>query len=126
MNKILELPNDVVNRQVYYVSDPQDDIYTWANGFSLAITGRPARKIPRPVLRVLGQVGDLISMLTRKPFLITSSRVGSMTSDYRVPLEKTASELGYGPVSLEEGIRKTVGWMESMNTKNFNNSTHPK
>ncbi len=34
-----------------------------------------------------------------------------MTSDYRVPLEKTEKVLGYGPVSLTEGIQRTVEWM---------------
>ena len=72
------------------------DIYAWANGFCQALSGRSAPKIPRLLLRLIALVGDAISVVTGKPFYLTSSRYRSMTSDYPVPMEKTFAALGRG------------------------------
>ncbi len=119
MMRILESPAERVDRQVFYLSDPEGDIYEWANAFSLALRGVPARKVPRGVLKLLGQMGDVLSHLAEKPFLITSSRVHSMTTDYRQPLLKTGEVLGWGPISLEEGVKKTVEWMNESKQSNL-------
>jgi GlcNAc-P-P-Und epimerase len=109
--RALELPEDQVNGKTFYVSDEVTDIFDWASGFCKALCGRPAPKIPRPLLRLIALAGDAISLGTGKPFYLTSSRYRSMTSDYPVPMEKTFAELGRGPYSLEEGIAETVQWL---------------
>ena len=111
MLRVLELPEEKVNHQTFYVGDEVADIYGWANGFCLALCGRKAPKIPRPVLRAIALAGDGISALQSKPFYLTSSRYRSMTSDYPTPMEKTFTVLGRGPFSLEEGIGQTVEWL---------------
>jgi nucleoside-diphosphate-sugar epimerase len=113
MCRILELPRAIVHEQVFYLGDPPGDISGWVNGFSQALRGRPARIVPRFVLRSLGLVGDAISRLIGRPFLITSSRYRSMTSDYLVDMEKTFRVLGPPPISLEQGIAETVKWYRS-------------
>jgi len=109
--RALELPENQVNGETFYVSDEVADIYAWASGFCQALSGRSAPKIPRPLLRMIALVGDAISVVTGKPFYLTSSRYRSMTSDYPVPMEKTFEALGRGPYSLEEGIAETVHWL---------------
>lgn len=115
LDRILQAPPGLVHQQVFYLSDPADDIYTWANAFCLGLHGKPARRVPRPILWVLGQLGDLISFATRKPFYITSSRYRSMTSDYLVPgaVEKTIAALGPPPIPLDAAVRQTVEWLDS-------------
>ena len=34
-----------------------------------------------------------------------------MTTDYIVPLDKSLALLGPGPMSLEDGVKKTVAWL---------------
>jgi nucleoside-diphosphate-sugar epimerase len=34
-----------------------------------------------------------------------------MTTDYVVPLDKSLAILGLAPISLEEGVKKTVAWL---------------
>jgi GlcNAc-P-P-Und epimerase len=110
MRRILELPAEAVHEQVFYVGDFPGDIFHWVDGFSRALRGSPARRVPRPLLRALGLLGDAITQLTGKPFYLTSSRFRSMTSDYLVDMEKTFRVLGPPAISLEEGIRQSVEW----------------
>jgi len=107
----LDQPASEVAGQVFYLSDPVEDIAHWVDEFSLALRGTPARRIPRSMLCGLGKLGDLVEKVRGKPFYISTSRARSMTTDYPVPLEKTFSVLGRGPFSLREGVQATVGWL---------------
>lgn len=109
--RILELPEERVNGQVFYLSDPAGDIYEWASAFCEALNGRPARRVPRAVLRLAGLAGDVITAVTGKKFYITSSRYHSMTTDYVMDLTKTFEILGRGLYSLREGVAETVKWL---------------
>jgi nucleoside-diphosphate-sugar epimerase len=111
MLQVLELPVEKVNGQTFYVGDEVADIYDWASGFCVALCGRPAPKIPRPILRALALAGDVISMVRGKPFYLTSSRYRSMTGDYPTPMGKTFEVLGQGPFDLQDGINQTVTWL---------------
>ncbi len=111
MLQALDLPEDRVNGQTLYVGDEVADIYDWANGFCVALCGRRAPKIPRPLLRTIALGGDIVSAIQGKPFYLTSSRYRSMTSDYPTPMEKTLEILGRGPYSLQQGIDETVAWL---------------
>jgi nucleoside-diphosphate-sugar epimerase len=111
LQQILSLPDEKVAGQVFYLSDPVDDIAHWVDAFSCALQGRPARRIPRQLLFAIGKVGDAIETLSRRPFYINSSRARSMTTDYVVPLDKSLAILGPGPIALEDGVKKTVAWL---------------
>jgi nucleoside-diphosphate-sugar epimerase len=109
----LDQPAEKIHRQTFYVGDPPGDIYHWADAFCRTLTGKPARKVPRPILRAAGLTGDLISTITGKPFYITSSRYHSMVTDYIVPIEKTFTLLGPPKTSLQQGVTETVTWLQS-------------
>ena len=64
-------------------------------------------------MRALALLGDIPSRLTGKPFLINSSRLRSMTTDYNTPMEETFKLLGENPYTLEQGIEETVEWLRS-------------
>lgn len=115
LEAILHADPKSVMGQVFYLSDPPADIYAWANSFCLALRGKPARRVARPILKLLGLAGDFISKLNGKPFYITSSRVNSMTSNYLIPgaIEKTISVLGAPRYSLQEGVVQTMEWLGS-------------
>lgn len=115
MLQALEAPESDVAGRTFYVGDPPDDIYHWANGFSRALRGRSAPRIPRPLLRLAGAIGDGIGACTGRPFYITSSRYRSMVTEYRTPMETSHAVLGRGPFSLEQGIAETVRWLRESN-----------
>lgn len=113
MGALMEQPADKIDRQTFYVGDPPADIFLWADAFCRALNGKPARKVPRPILRTAGLAGDVITAITRKPFYITSSRYRSMVTDYVTPMNKTFTLLGEPKISLEVGVAETVDWLKS-------------
>jgi nucleoside-diphosphate-sugar epimerase len=111
IDRIFALPKPEVGEKMFYVGDQTDDIWHWAAGFCRALHGRTPPRLPRPVLRFLGRLGDGISRLSGKRFYIDSTRVESMTTDYPIDMEKTLRLLGRGSFSLEQGILHTAAWL---------------
>lgn len=60
IQRILELPVNLIDRQTFYVGDRPIDLYDWVNGFSLGQTGRPVVVMPRFVLYGLALGGELL------------------------------------------------------------------
>ncbi|MFL6516049.1 MAG: hypothetical protein ACJ8M1_13610, partial [Chthoniobacterales bacterium] len=113
IRKIFEAPRELVNGKTIYVGDRPTNLFEWVNGFSKQLTGKAVRVVPRWLMRFLASAGDIPTRLTGKPFLINSSRLGSMTTDYNTPIGQTFELLGENPYTLEEGIAQTVQWLRS-------------
>lgn len=111
MAQIMDAPEVLVDQHVFYVGDRPDDIYKWVNAFSLALTGRSAKRIPRSVVASIGWIGDLLGKYG-KAFPLTSSRFQNMTSDYLVPVDKTFEVFGDPPYSLQHAVDETITWLE--------------
>lgn len=111
MMRILESPRALVDKKVYYLGDNPIPLSEWANGFSLAITGRKARVMPRLLLKVLAGFGSILDGVGVR-FPITLSRFRSMTEDFTTPMAATINDFGLPPYSLEQGINETVRWLE--------------
>lgn len=113
-HQLIELASstsDDVLRRVFYVGDEPIDLYEWVNGFSLAQTGRPARVVPRVILRAIARVGDLVEFASSRHPPLTTSRFRSMTESNAAPMEATFKICGRSPVTLSQGIEETVDWM---------------
>jgi nucleoside-diphosphate-sugar epimerase len=113
IQKIFQAPREAVHGRTIYVGDRPINLFDWVNGFSRALAGRNVRVVPRGVMRVLARLGDIPTRLTGKPFLINSSRLRSMTTDYATPMEPTFALLGENPFTLEDGIKETAEWIQS-------------
>ncbi|HEV2046635.1 MAG TPA: NAD(P)-dependent oxidoreductase [Chthoniobacterales bacterium] len=113
IQKILAARREIVHGQTLYLGDRPVNLRDWVNGFSRALTGHDVRIVPRPLIRALALLGDIPTYLTGEPFLINSSRLHSMITDYETPMERTFDLFGENPYTLEEGIRETVEWLES-------------
>jgi len=111
MLAILAAPRADVHGRVLYLGDRPIELLDWVDAFSLRLRGTPVRVAPAAVLNVLGRIGDGISRITGKPFLITSSRFNSMTQPYLVPMEPTLQLLGEPPFTLEQGVDATARWL---------------
>jgi nucleoside-diphosphate-sugar epimerase len=99
--------------RVFYVGDPPRDLSEWVNGFSKALLGRPVTVVPRRLLRTMGLVGDLISQLTGREFLIHSSRYRSMITSDAAPMDATYELLGPSPATLDQAVGETVRWLRT-------------
>lgn len=114
IGRIFTLDESVVGGKTFYVGDETDDIWNWASGFCRALHGKNPPRVPRPMLRLLGKIGDRISRITGRRFYIDSTRVESMTTDYPVDMKVTFELLGRGSWGLEEGIQVTARWLKSV------------
>jgi nucleoside-diphosphate-sugar epimerase len=110
MLNILEAPRVIADRKVYYLGDPPISLLDWVNGFSVAITGKPAKTIPRWLFKSLALMGSMVGVFGIH-FPIQLSRYRSMTEDYFSPMEPTLANFGPLPCTLEDGIRETVDWL---------------
>jgi len=118
MMGILDAQPSLVNGRVYYLGDLPIPLLDWANGFSLAITGKPVKIIPRPLLKTISAVGSIINYAGIR-FPISLSRYRSMTEDYFSPVDITIKQFGTPPYSLQEGIKETVNWLNLYWSENF-------
>jgi nucleoside-diphosphate-sugar epimerase len=108
--RILASERGKVDHKVFYVGDSPVDLLDWANAFSIELTGKPVRVVPRFAIRGLALVGDAVVACGGR-FPIFSSRFRSMTEDYLTPMTPTFDALGPSSVSMEQGVRETVQWL---------------
>jgi nucleoside-diphosphate-sugar epimerase len=111
--RILAAPAEVVSGKTFYVGDPPEDIKLWVTAFTMALTGRRPRVVPRPVLRGIALIGDMIRS-TGRPFPLFTSRYRSMTQSYLINMAPTIESLGVAKYSLEDGVKETVEWLKSL------------
>jgi nucleoside-diphosphate-sugar epimerase len=98
---------------VFYLGDPPIELKQWTQAFSRELTGSDVRVVPRSVLRSIAVVGDACNVVGVR-FPLTSSRYRSMTEDYVTPIDDTEAVLGAGPVTFDEGIRRTSQWFRTL------------
>jgi nucleoside-diphosphate-sugar epimerase len=119
IQRISEAPREIVRGQTFYLGDRPINLLDWVNGFSRALTGHDVRIVPRPLMRVLALLGDIPTRITGKPFLINSSRLRSMITDYDTPMKRTFELFGENPYTLETGVRETVKWLRTSEGSSF-------
>ncbi len=115
---LMEAPDEAVHRKVFYIGDRPIRIDEWSLGFQRAMAGREAPRLPMPLLEGMAWVGDGISKIRGKPFILNSSRLRSMTTDYLAPVEPTFELLGEPPWTLEDGILRTAEWYRQSHKRN--------
>lgn len=108
--RLAELDPELVSGRTLYVGDEPMPSSLWLDKFSLALRGKPTRRIPGPFLRVLAEVGEASAKLGG-PAPINLGRLHRMTTDDAVPMETTFALVGRGPVTIDDGVDATVRWM---------------
>lgn len=109
---LLDAASSETYRQVFYAADATMDSAIWCDAFSQALRGRSARRVPVPVLKIAGKVGDMAQRLGKK-FPIDSGRVLRMTESYPVPHEPTVMLVGKPEVPFEVGVERSVAWLNA-------------
>lgn len=114
--RIGELPAAAVEGKTFYVGDAPMPSSAWVDAFSQAMRGHPARRVPYAVLKAAAAVGEFLGKVGG-PSPINNGRLYRMTTDYGVPMQETLDVLGAGPVDLDEGVRRTMAWLQARNGK---------
>ncbi|QEC78083.1 NAD-dependent epimerase/dehydratase family protein [Mucilaginibacter ginsenosidivorax] len=106
-----------VSKKFLYVGDRPLYLYDWANSFSKAITGKPARVVPSFMVYTLAVVGSGLQKINVK-FPITLSRYKNMISENPAPMEPTFKVTGESRYSVDEGVEITTKWLKGFWEKN--------
>lgn len=115
--RILEMPQDAVNGKTFYIGDEPIDQFEWINSMSRQLRGQGVRIVPRCVMRLMAALGDVITFVRGRRFILTSSRYKNMITDYTTPMDATFNVLGRGPYAMADGVRDTAAWLETLDTK---------
>jgi nucleoside-diphosphate-sugar epimerase len=77
------------------------------------VIGKSTRTLPIPMrlFSMVAGINALTSRMSGKAPMLTRAWISKVKYSWPVSSEKAMRELGYAPVSFEEGIRRTVEWL---------------
>lgn len=70
--------------------------------------------MPYPLIRAVALFEDLKAGLKIKPF-ITTEWVKKIPYDWSKDISLAKTELAYNPITLEEGVERTIKWLKATN-----------
>lgn len=107
-----------VGRRVFYLADGALDQSEWVDAFSIALTGRPARRVPKELLHCVAVIGEGMKLVGLKP-PIDLGRFFRITTSSEVDINKTVLLTGGPEIPFSEGVRRTVKWLSQVDSKRF-------
>lgn len=120
IERIIALPGQDTHGRTLYVGDENMRQCDWINAFSLALTGKRVRTVPRWCIKSLSIIGDCVRACGLS-FPMYSARFSNLTTSNAVPMDATFKILGKGPYTFEQAVASTTAWLKEhyrMNGKN--------
>ncbi len=69
-------------------------------------------KVPLPVMKMAAHFMEIWANLTGKPPMLTPPWARRFNYNWELSIEKAQRELDYEPLRLEQGLAKTINWLE--------------
>jgi nucleoside-diphosphate-sugar epimerase len=113
IEKILQAPDEVTSGKIFYIGDGNLRQSAWVSAFSQALRGRKLFYVPRIMIFLLSELGEVL-IKRGIAFPIFRSRFRNLVTSNPAPLETTLSLFGTPPVSLDEAINETAQWYLSL------------
>ena len=110
--RMLLSPIEVVNKQVYYVGDYPMNSKKWLNAFSIELTGRNVRVVPKSFLYLLSLMGTYLNKMGIR-FPLSVLRFENMIDNYDTPMKKTIDKFGLSHPNLEDNVKETISWVKN-------------
>jgi len=102
-----------VSGGVYYITDSAIDNADWMNGFSLLLTGKMIRRVPVFLWWIMAMSGNFFNFFNLK-FPVNTDRFFRLTVNEFIPEFMIVNIPADKTVSLDEGIRRSVEWYNSI------------
>jgi nucleoside-diphosphate-sugar epimerase len=97
-----------------YILAGADAPYVELTRLMAECVGKPApRALPAPLVRLFGQVQDVISTFTRKEADITSANARLLSARFSADCTKAQRELDFEVVPLEAMVRSSYEWLRT-------------
>lgn len=106
----LDTPNH--ESDIFYVGDENMNQYDWLNVFSVALHSKPLRVIPNPIIKGSAMFGEFARKMGIE-FPLDLERFHNLTTENQVPIEKTFTAIGRGPITFEVAVQRTVDYLKS-------------
>ena len=111
--RLLEMENAYTNKKIFYIGDENIPQIKWVSAFVHQLTNQKMRKVPKFVLLVASEIGELLTKLGVK-FPLYRSRYRNLVTSNPSPLEETLLLLGPSPISLEKAVDETCSWLKKV------------
>lgn len=100
------------DNDILYSGDEAMDSAEYLDALSVALRGKPVRRLPVGLLRRAGEAG---TFLQRRgiPVPLDRERVMRMSTDYVVPLESTRRVMAFPYTPFDVGMRRTADWYKA-------------
>ena len=110
IGQLLEIESSLTNRKVFYIGDGNNLQSKWVSTFVEQLTSRKMREIPRSILFVASEFGEILIKLGLN-FPLYRSRYHNLVTSNPAPLAATLDLLGPSPISLEKAVEETIFWL---------------
>jgi len=112
---LLRAPAAAINRQTFYVADYEPiALEDWAESFRKHLGAPRIRTMPMTFAIPIAKLGDLINALGIARFPFNSFRLRNVRTPYQVDVGPLRAVCGPLPYSMEEGVKETIVWIESV------------
>jgi GlcNAc-P-P-Und epimerase len=108
---LLMTPVSEVDKAVYYVGDYSMNSKKWLNAFSMELTSKPVRVVPKLFLYFLSVIGTYLNKIGIR-FPLNVLRFENMIDNYDTPMKKTIEKFGLSHPNLEDNVKETIQWVK--------------
>jgi GlcNAc-P-P-Und epimerase len=101
-----------VSGSTYYLADyPWYSTRKWANSIQQILSSKPVPTAPMWFLKLLGNLGDAIKIITKYDPPLTTFRLNNMLTGGSYPVDNTKAICGELPHDLNDSVFQTAKWM---------------
>jgi len=110
---LMQANSEQIHRQTFYLADYVPlSLRDWANAIQEKLNARPIPTYPQSLVKIAAHFGDMLNFLGWKSFPFNSFRLNNILTEYVFDLTKTEKVCGPLPYSFDEGVVKTVSWLQ--------------
>lgn len=125
IRRLGDVPDANVGGRTFYVADYDSvEVREWARLIQIGLGARRIRTMPTGLLKVGGRIGDIAEKLGMGHAPLTSFRVTNMMSDMLYDLSALEAIVGPLPFTLEEGVKRTISWLDDPGTQTSGQGWH--
>lgn len=96
----------------FYLSDVPVNLFEWVGLIQKEINGNEVKTLPYFIFKMAAIIGDILGGIGLS-FPMNSTRLKNMTRPNPVPIEDTLANTRPMPVSVKEGVERTIKWYKS-------------
>ena len=102
-----------IHRQTFYIADYVPiDMRAWCDALSQALHVPKSPVLPKPIVRSLAALGDVLNATIAPQFKFNSFRLRNILTPYVFDNRNLQAITGPLPVAADEAVRNTVDWYQ--------------